>query len=211
MSRATHSLLFLLAVGLVSPVWAEKNATLEPKISKIGSPVVSESFDKPLAAPMVGVQGQWVVSDGSLAGKELAADKHAAVFNIQKSNRNSVVRFSFKLDDNTEGMTLSMNHAKGHLFRVTVGPSAISINLDKNKRDPASKAVVLATAEGKFDQAKWHTLQVEIVADRVVVQTDNGLVVEASHPSIDVDKPNYRLVMKGDSLAIDDLLIWDVE
>jgi hypothetical protein len=60
------------------------------------------------------------VIDGVLVGKELKADKHAAVLNFQKSNRNSVVRFSFKLDGETKGFNFSLNHAKGHLFRVNV-------------------------------------------------------------------------------------------
>lgn len=29
--------------------------------------------------------------------------------------------------------------------------------------------------------------------------------------SLDTDKPNYRFVMKGDSLPIDDLQIWELK
>lgn len=210
MFRATF-LLFFLVAGASSAAWAEKNAPLEPKIAKTGSPVLSESFDSPLAPPMVGVKGRWKVTDGNLVGAELAADKHAAVLNVQQQNRNSVVRFSFKADGNTSGLNLSMNHAKGHLFRVVATPSGISIVLDKDKKDPNSKPVVLATAKGELASGQWHTLQLEIVGDRVLAMTDNGLIAEASHPSLDVDKPNYRFVMKGDSLTIDDLQIWDVK
>lgn len=97
------------------------------------------------------------------------------------------------------------------MFRVNVTPAALTVNLDKDKNDPQSKAVVLGTAKGKFEQGKWYTMQVEMQREKVVAQTDNGLSVEATHASLDTDKPNYRFVMKGDSLSIDDLQIWELK
>jgi hypothetical protein len=209
MLRAMYASLLLTFIS-VSSVLAEKSAALDAKLTSLTSPVVMEAFDIPLAAPMAGVKGQWTVADGILVGKELAADKHAAVLNFQKKNHNSVVRFSFKVDGDTKGFNFSMNHAKGHLFRVVVTPLGLSLHLDKDKNDPQSKVAVLATAKGKFESGQWYTMQVEIVGQRVVAQTDNGLVVEGEHPSLDTDKPNYRFVMSGNSLAIDDLQIWEV-
>jgi hypothetical protein len=205
------ALSFVLSVGFAPVAMAEKNASLETKIASIGSPQVSELFDGSLSPTMVVAKGEWKVSGGVLVGKELAADKHAAVLNFQKPNRNSVVRFSFKVDGQTKGFNFSLNHDKGHLFRVVVTPSSLAINLDKDKKDPASKAMVLATAKGKIEEGQWHTIQVEMVGDRVVAQTDGGLMVEATHPALDRDKPNYRFVMTGDSLSIDDLTIWDAK
>ncbi|MGV3483487.1 MAG: family 16 glycoside hydrolase [Planctomycetaceae bacterium] len=179
-----------------------------------GSPLSSSRYGFRHALPdhpLAGVKGDWKVQDGALVGRELPADKHAAVLNYQKKNRNSVVRFSFKFDGSTKGFNLSLNHDKGHLFRVVVAPMALSIQLDKDKKDAASKPLVLATAKSKFEAGQWYTIQVEMLGDRVVAQTDNGALVEASHPKLDVDKPNYRFVMKGDSLAIDDLQIAEVK
>jgi hypothetical protein len=208
--RYSIGLSFVLALCFVSTSQAEKNASIATKIASVGSPVIEESFDTELAPPMAAVKGEWKVVDGILVAKELAADKHAAVLNYQKPNRNSVVRFSFKLDGSTDGFNFSLNHAGGHLFRVVVAPTKLSVNLDKDKKDPDSKAVVLATAKGDFQQGKWYTMQVEMVGPRVVVQTDNGSMVEASNAKLDTDKPNYRFVMRGDSLAIDDLHVWEV-
>jgi hypothetical protein len=199
----------LVMLYLVSPAMAEKNVSIDPKIGPIETPVVTQSFDDELSEPLAAIKGEWKVKDGVLVGKELKADKHAAVLNFQKSNRNSVVRFSFKLDGKTNGFSFSLNHAKGHLFRVNVTETAMSVNLDKDKKDPASKAVVLGTAKGKFERGKWYTMQIEMQGEKVVAQTDNGLLVEATHASLDTDKPNYRFVMKGDSLSIDDLQIWE--
>jgi hypothetical protein len=151
------------------------------------------------------------VVDGALVAKELAADKHAAVLNYQKKNRNSVVRFSFKLDGSTKGFNFSLNHAKGHLFRVVIAPTKMTVNLDKDKKDSKSKAVVLASAKGSFEQGKWYTMQVEMVGEQVVAQTDNGVIAEATHAKLDTDKPNYRFVMRDETLSIDDLQIWDVK
>ncbi len=195
-------------VCIVVPSLADKNATIEPSIAKMGSVIASESFDQKLAKPMQAVKGDWKTIDGVLVGKELAADEHAAVLNFQQKNRNSVVRFSFKVDNQTKGFNFSLNHSGGHLFRVIVSPSKLAINLDKDKKDPKSKALVLDSAKGDFQQGKWYTMQVEMVGDRVVAQTDNGISVKASHPKLDTDKPNYRFVMRGESLSIDDLQIW---
>lgn len=207
-----RSFCFLLTlIGFLTPSFAEKNSSLEFKTAKVEKPAVTLAFDSELSKPLAAVKGEWKVVDGVLLGKELEADKHAAVLNFQKTNRNSIVRFSFKLDGTTKGLSFSLNHAKGHLFRVNVTPVALSVHLDKDKNDPQSKAVVLGTAKGKFEQGKWYTMQVEMHGEKVVAQTDNGLCFEASHASLDTDKPNYRFVMKGDSLSIDDLQIWELK
>jgi hypothetical protein len=201
----------LVMVCFLSTTMAEKNVSIDPRIGRVETPAFTQSFDSELSKPLAAVKGEWKVVEGVLIGKELEADKHAAVLNFQKLNRNSVVRFSFKLDGDTKGFSFSLNHAKGHLFRVNVTPAALSVNLDKDKKDPNSKAVVLGTAKGKFEQGKWYTMQVEMQGEKVVAQTDNGLSIEAKHASLDTEKPNYRFVMKGDSLSIDDLQIWELK
>lgn len=196
---------------MVTSVQAEKNTQLEPKIGALGSTVFETSYDTAMSEPFKAVKGDWSVADGVLVGRELAADKHAAVLNLQHENRNSVIRFSFKCEDKTNGVQLSLNRQGGHLFRVAVAGNSVSIILDKDKKDPKSKAMKMATATGKFEKGKWYTMQVEMKADRVVAQTDNGLLLEATHEKLDTDKPNYRFVMRGSSIAIDDVSVWDVE
>ena len=67
-----------------------------------------------------------------------------------------------------------------------------------------------AKAEGPFKQGCWFTMLVEIKGDKVVAQTSNGLKVSGSHSDFATKKPNYRFVMKGQHLLIDDLRIWEV-
>ncbi|TWU48916.1 hypothetical protein Poly51_48200 [Rubripirellula tenax] len=192
----------------LSSVMAEKNVTIQPLAGSLGDAVASVTFDEPLAKPISAVKGDWKVVDGVLMGKELASDEHAAVLNYQLENTDSVVRFSFKFDDNTNGAQFSMNHAKGHLFRVIVTKAGVSVNLDKDKSDPTSKAKKLGSANVPFKTGQWYTMQIEMRGDRVVVQTDNDTMVDVSDAKLKTTKPSYRWVMKGNSLAIDDLIIW---
>lgn len=202
-----------------SSAWAEKNAVLTAKITKLDSPAMAVTFDdsanreleKSPDAVWAPAKGKWSIVDGTLVGQELAADKHAAVLNYQKPNRNSVVRFSFKVEGQTTGFNFSLNHAKGHLFRINVTPAMLTVNLDKDKNDPDSKAEILGSAKAKLESGQWYTMQVEMLGERVVAQVDNGASVAVSHKSLDVDKPNYRFVMRGDSLSIDDLQIWELK
>jgi hypothetical protein len=129
------------------------------------------------------------------------------VLTLAKPNHNSIIRFSFKLDG-TDGLSLSFNHSKGHLFRIGVSASGISANMDKDKKDPKSKAVPLGNAPGKFEQGQWYTMLVEVQGPKVAIQTDNGVRFEASNPGIDTEKTGYRFVMRGASLVLDDVKAW---
>jgi hypothetical protein len=115
------------------------------------------------------------------------------------------------LDGSTRGFNFSLNHAKGHLFRVIVAPTSLVLRTDKDKNDTSIRSELIAQAKATFEQGKWYTLQVEMVGDRVVAITDNGLKVSGQHPRLDTDKPNYRFVMRGETLSIDDLKIWAAE
>ncbi len=75
----------------------------------------------------------------------------------------------------------------------------------------AQKSQRLWETARRFKSGQWYTLQVEMVGDRVAAMTDNGLKVSGQHARLDTDKPNYRFVMKGEPLSIDDLKIWGVK
>jgi hypothetical protein len=96
------------------------------------------------------------------------------------------------------------------LFRVVVAGSGLTITKDKDKKDPRSKPLPLGKAEGKFETGRWYTLQIEIVGDRVAVETDNGVKLDVRHPGLDVEKTGYRFVMRGSTLYVDDVSVWEV-
>lgn len=188
---------------------ADKNTDITPTLAKPGKVMLSDDFDgETLGKEWAAVKGEWKIKDGAIAAKELKADEHAAVLICKLKNRDSIVRFSFKLDGSTNGFHFSLNHAKGHLFRVIVAPTGLTVRTDADKKDKSIKSELIAQAKAKFEQGKWYTLQVEMVGDRVVAMTDNGLKVTGQHPRLDTEKPNYRFVMKGETLSIDDLKIW---
>ena len=124
-------------------------------------------------------------------------------------NRNSVIQVAFRLDG-AKMFHLSYNHAKGHLFRVIVVPGGLSINKDKDPKDPNSKGTLLARSDMKFEPGKWYTLMVEVQGGAVNVQTDNGVKLAAKDPALDKDKVNYRFVTAGESLSISGVKIWHV-
>lgn len=201
---------FIAALALASISISLSAGELTPTFAKPGKLVVDESFDgAKLGTGWAGVKGDWQIKDGVLSGGEKASDNHAAVLNFQRPNTDSIISFRFKLDG-PKTFNLSFNHAKGHLFRVIAGPDGLVLQKDKDKKDPKSKTIRMAKAEGPFKQGEWIAMLVEIKGDKVVAQTSNGLKVSGSHSDFATRKPNYRFVMKGQHLLIDDLKIWDV-
>lgn len=155
-------------------------------------------------------KGEWKAVDGTIRGRELGADKHAAVLTFAEPNTDSAIQFSFKLDG-TKGFHLSYNKSRGHLFRVLVAETGVTISLDKDKKDKKSRPQRLGAAKGWFKQGEWYTMLVVVEGENVSVQTDNGVQVTGSHPTIRQKKPNYRFVMRGESLLLDDLKIWQLK
>jgi hypothetical protein len=208
-----HVFYLCLSITLLVPtlLMAEKNVEIASVLAKTGKPSQSETFkNKKLSKKWTANKGAWIVEEGVLVGKELKADKHAAVLTWKLPNRNSIIRCSFQLKD-TNFFHVSLNHPKGHLFRIMIDQSGMMLRTDKNKKDPKSTPIMLARAKGKLDPGKWYTLQLELQGDKVVAQIDCGLKVEGQHPSLDTNKTGYRFIMKGDSLLLDDLNVWKLE
>ena len=190
--------------------YAAKGVELKPALTSPGRLVFQDNFSSgSIAKPWTVAKGDWQVTDGIVVGKEKKEDKHNAVLNLAQPNRNSVIQVSFRLDG-AKLFHLSYNHAKGHLFRVAIVPGGISINKDKDPKDPNSKGGVLARSDTKFEVGKWHTLMVEVQGGAVNVQTDNGVKLAASDPELDRDKINYRFVTSGESVGISGVKIWQV-
>lgn len=205
----TAVLTFVCVVSTLNLCLAE-NKAVKPKRSSAEStaPSFEDTFERDeLGAGWSAVKGDWKIVDGSLVGREKKEDAHAAVVNCNQPNRNSTIQLSFKLDG-TDGFHLSFNYAKGHLFRILVGKKKVFIRTDKDKKDPASKPITLATADAEIEPGTWHTMRVKLDGEQVTVQINDDVKLKGSHPSLDVDKPNYRFVVRGATLALDNLKIW---
>jgi hypothetical protein len=210
MNSKVFSTLAALAVTTAVSL-ADKGTDLKPILNQPGKLLVDEKFaGTMLPSSWGGVQGDWQVREGAVIGKEKASDEHPAVLFLNQPHRDGSVRFSFKLEG-AKSFNLSLNHTKGHLFRVTVTESGLSLSKDKDKKDPSSKAMPLGKAAGKFEAGKWHTLLLETKGGKVAVQADNGAKLEGSHPDLDVEKTGYRFVMRGESLRLSDVKVWQAE
>ncbi len=197
----------LLASVLAAPCYAGKNTALQPTLAKAGKTVIEQNFDTgALDKPWAVAKGDWQVSGGAIVGKEKPEDKHAGVLSLALPNKDSITQFSFKLDG-AKGFSLSYNHAKGHLFRVVINNDGFSINKDGDKKDKTIKGGVLGKAAAKFAPGEWITMLVEVKGDKVSVQTDNGAKAEGTDPRLAMDKVNYRFVVQGASVEIDDLKV----
>ncbi|MCA9079103.1 MAG: hypothetical protein KDA58_01035 [Planctomycetaceae bacterium] len=211
-SNLLLSLSLLSLSGIVLPS-ASLVIAAEPTEGKPDNAVgaFSDEFDRDQVGPnWVASKGKWTIVDGVLTGQELAADKHAAVLTLARPNRNSVIVFDFMLDG-TDGFHLSFNKQAGHLFRIIVAPDSVTINLDKDKQAPQSKAVQIARSDANFAQGTWYTMTVSVVQDDVSVEVSNGIKLAGTHASLDQPKPNYRFVTRGKTLRLDDVKIRDLE
>ena len=200
-----------LALLLALPCYAGKNTALKPILAKAGKTVIEQNFDSgTLDKPWAAAKGDWQIASGAIVGKEKPEDKHAGVLSLALPNKDSIVSFSVKLDG-AKGVDLSFNHAKGHLFRLSIAPDGLTLRTDGDKKDKSIKSVALGKAGVKFEPGQWVTLLVEVKGTKVAVQADNGAKIEASNPRLAMDKVNYRFVVKGASVAIDDLKITEAQ
>lgn len=199
---------FSVALCFAGSCPAEKNSVLKPALIRPGRAVFTETFDgEKLGSKWAVSKGEWTVADGVVTGREKAEEHHAAVLTCKVPNHNSAIQVSFQLGD-AKFFHLSFNKKRGHLFRVMITPGQIVLRTDKPNRTSKSRPVTLARSKTKFQPGKWYTLLVEVRGNDVVVQTDNGVVLKGSHPSLDVDKPNYRFVTRGKDFRLDDVKIW---
>jgi hypothetical protein len=84
------------------------------------------------------------------------------------------------------------------------------VSLDRDKKDEASKNLPLGKADTKFEPGQWYTMQVEVKGDKLAVQTDTGVKLEATNAALNADKTGYRFVTAGESVALADVKTWEV-
>jgi hypothetical protein len=150
-----------------------------------------------------GLKGEWKVVDGALVGSEVATDKHAAVFSIPDPHVNSTLKMKVRLDG-AKGFHLSYNHAKGHLFRLAITAGKATLSMDKDKKDPASKAETLASEAFAMDPGDW--VEISCAVDGTSVKVTVGdAVLEGTHPNLAKEKTGYRFIVQGQSVAFDEV------
>jgi hypothetical protein len=188
----TRLFLFSLAIAFSIPV------------SAVAGPDATNDFSSgALPETWAAVKGDWKIADEVLVGKELESDKHAAVFNIPDPQKDSKISFRFRLDG-AKGFHLSYNHPKGHLFRIILTGNTISLNIDKDKKDPNSKGEVLGKADLVTNSGAWLEMTCEVKGDTATV-TCGDVKLSGSHPNLTKEKTGYRFIVMGSSVSIDDV------
>ncbi len=188
---------------------AAKEAELATILTKPGKELANDAFKgTALAESWKVAKGDWQVREGALVARELKDDKHAGVCALEVPNKDSIIRFSYRLQG-AKSLSLSLNHAKGHLFRVILTANSVVVNKDKDKKDPSSTGGPLGKAELKGEPTEWHTIQVEMLGSQIAVSGDSGLKIQANDPALDVPKTGYRLVIAGESAEVAALRVWE--
>jgi len=186
-----------------------REAELAPVLAKPGRELANEDFKGPsLGAPWKVAKGDWQVREGTLVARELKDDKHAGVCSLEVPNKDSIIRFSYRLQG-AKSLSLSLNHPKGHLFRVILTADGVAVNKDKDKKDPNSTGGPLGKATLKSEPSEWHTVQLEMLGAKIAVTGDSGLKIQAEDPALDVPKTGYRLVIAGENAEVAGLRVWE--
>jgi len=203
--------LFVLGLAFAGNIaFAAKDADIKPALAQPGKSTFEAKLSSGgLDGPWAVAKGDWTVQDGTIAGKEKASDNHPAVLFLKLPAKDSIIRFSYKIDGAPK-FELSFNSAKGHLFRVLVGVDSLAIAKDKDKKDEASKREDLGKTGATLPAGAWHTMLVEVKGDQVAVQTDDGAKVTGKNDALSVDKTGYRFVIHGESLTLSDVRVWEV-
>ena len=163
-------------------------------LAKPGKSMLEAHFKEPpvpLEKPWSVAKGEWAVQDGAIVGKEKASDNHPAVLTLGLPARDSVIRFSFKLDGgkdfalsyNLKGAPLPHTHRRDSSRWRRIGTR----RMRRAKREPARPRRNCLAGE-------WHTMLVEIKGDQASIQTDDGAKVAIKNPEIAVDKTGFRRV-----------------
>lgn len=132
------SIAFAFALVVSHPAFAAKDADLKPLSAKPGKVMAEDAFGTAeLANTWTVAKGTATVKDSALSLAFKEEDHHPAVLMLGVPNHNSIIKFSFKMEDATKGFALSYNSATGHLFRVLVTGEGLSVVKDAEKEKGA--------------------------------------------------------------------------
>jgi hypothetical protein len=180
--------------------------------AKRGRLLLEDEFNGPsLATGWRQTKGKWTLADGKLRGVELAADHHAAVVRRPVRYQDAVIETSFRLDAGAKMAALSINTTGGHLCRVILRPSGITVQKDKKNKDATDPVAVLATRPMKLTPGQWYRLTVHLRGTSMTAQIDDGVAFGGEHPALTAEKVDVGLPVSGEGAAFDYLRVWEAK
>jgi hypothetical protein len=192
------------SVTAAEPPTAPKTAMLST-----GKLLLSDDLNAELGKDWKVGKGKWEPVEGAIRGSELKADMHGAVARRNLAFKDAVIAFSVKLDG-TKRVSLSLNGAKGHVSRVVIRPTEITVQKDdQDGENGPDKAVPLDTATTTVKTGEWHTVVVELNGPNILATLDGKHVAFGTHAAIDQEKTNLGLTVAGEFASFRDLRIWE--
>jgi hypothetical protein len=208
--RFKLSLAFLAGATLLlgSLALANESAESAPKCEK-RKLVFSDDFpgnalDKGWTTP----KGTWTVEDGMLKGVEKAEDHHAAVVRHELKIHNLIAEFSFRFDGG-KTLAFSLNNQKGHVCRVAITPTMISLAKDKPNPNSPEKGEAIAKEKTDLKSGEWHTMLVTVCGKHMAVSLDGKHLAGGENEGVDVEKTSFGFPVLGDGASIKQVKIWD--
>jgi len=204
-----RSVCFVLALSLLTGSQAlAADEAAKTFMADRGPVLLSDNFDKEIPKDWKSAKGKWEIKDGVLQGTEIKDDMHAAAIRRAVKTHNVIIEYAFKFDG-AKGSSLSLNSAKGHLSRVGLAPTSISVRKDSADKNQTDKAAALDNGKVNLTPGTWHTLVVEQVASEMVASLDGKVVAVGKHEGVDQDITNIGLVVSGESAAFKNLRVYE--
>jgi hypothetical protein len=181
---------------------------LKTVMTQRGKLLFSDDMQKPLGPEWRTAKGKWEVVNGAVKVSELKTDMHAAAARHAMSFHHVVIQYSFKLDGARQ-TTLSINSDKGHLCRVLISPTGVTVRKDAQKKLAGDKAAILHSRETTIQPGTWHTLLVELQGNEMLACLDGKEIAFGEHPGLDAPKANLGLTVSGESVSFKNLRVWE--
>lgn len=207
--RCTRALLLPAGLLLLAASVQAADPLSGPKtlLTERGELLLRDDFNQPLSAEWRAAKGKWEAVAGAVRGSEIKSDMHAAAARRAVPFHNAVIQYSFRLDGARQ-TTLSINKTKGHLCRVLMTPTSLTVRKDDSDKAGPDKAATLQTRTVALKPGEWHTLVIELYGPTMLASLDGKEVAFGDHPALDVPKANLGLTVSGEAVSFKDLRVW---
>ena len=194
----------LAVVAAEPPAAVPKTVMLAP-----GKVLLDDPLNAALAKDWKVGKGKWEAADGVVRGAELKDDMHGAVARRNLAMKDAVIAFSFKLDG-AKTISLSLNGAKGHICRVRITPTGVTVNKDdQDGKNGPDTATVLDTAKVDIKPGEWHALVVELRGPDILATLDGKHTAFGTHDAINKEKANFGLTVAGETASFKGLKVYE--
>lgn len=200
-------------------------------LAKPGKLLLKENFDRPTLPESFTVgQGQWVIADGVLRGREMAEDNHTAFRKIYLDHQDVIYEYDMKLEG--DGFhRLLINWGLAHIAKGEIQyhkAEVVKIN-ENGKRhqmtrlrhdhglDPLQgnwdeKTFAMDTKPLELKEGSWYHVIIELVGDTISLQID-GQHILGHHIGLTEKKDNFGFQAGGleSYLYIDNVRVYEAQ